>query len=176
MARSNAKICPHWAKDDSSCLLSQSGLYLPVAEHIEIYCEGGNFLSCSQYITHAGSDENDVFSQPANQRRYQRIPGRFSFRLAEREQDDVNRIIDDAATTIDLSPGGIRFESYRSLRKGSRVIFSLNGDFSEMPLRGVGLVKWCHSLENAPLYHAGIAFADPGVARAIRKRLGISAD
>jgi len=174
MARSNAKICPHWAKDGSSCLLNQSGLYLPVAEHSEIYCEGGNFPSCSQFMTYANAAENDSSAIPVNQRRHPRIPGRFSFRLAEREKDSVNRIIDDAATTVDFSLGGIRFESYRSLQQGAEIIFSLNGDFSGTPLQGTGTVKWCRSLENAPLYHAGIAFTDPAVATVISERLGVA--
>lgn len=150
---------------------------MPVAEHIEIYCEGGNFSSCSQYMAQAAPPVGSSFPDDAvNHRRFRRVPGRFSFRLAERAGDALNQLIDDAATTVDLSPGGIRFESYRSLQQGAEVIFSLNGDFSDTPLRGIGRVKWCHSLENAPLYHAGIAFADPRVARAIRKRLGISID
>ena len=176
MARQQSEICPHWAAEDRSCLLSRSGLYLPVQEHVDIYCEGGNFLSCSQFIAHAGAARGAVSDSGVNHRRFRRVPGRFSFRLAEREQDNVSRIIDDAATTVDLSPGGIRFESYCALPEGIEIIFSLNGDFSDVPLRGIGQVRWCNSLENAPLYHAGIAFVDPAVSRAIRKRFGLAAN
>jgi len=176
MARQKIDNCPHWSAGDRNCLLSHSGLYLPVQEHVDIYCEGGNFLSCSQFIAHAGAGRGAVTDSGVNHRRFPRIPGRFSFRLAEWEQDNVSRIIDDAATTVDLSPGGIRFESYCALPEGVEIIFSLNGDFSDVPLRGRGEVKWCRSLENAPLYHAGIAFADPEVVRAIRERFGLAAD
>jgi len=169
-------VCPHWSARDRSCLLCQCGLYLPVTEHIEIYCEGGNFPSCSQYMAQAVPSRGlDSTGQVVNHRRFRRVPGRFSFRLAERAAGALNQLIDDAATTVDLSPGGIRFESYRSLEQGTEVLFSLNGDFSSAPLHGIGQVKWCHSLEDAPLYHAGIAFADPAVARAIQKRLGVTA-
>lgn len=176
MVRRQTDNCPHWSAGDRNCLLSNSGLYLPVQEHVDIYCEGGNFLSCSQFIAHAGAGRGTASDRGVNHRRFSRVPGRFSFRLAEREQDNVSRIIDDAATTVDLSPGGIRFESYRSLEQGTEVLFSLNGDFSDVPLRGSGEVKWCRSLENAPLYHAGIAFADSEVARAIRERFGLASD
>jgi len=177
MAHNSQQVCPHWSAKDRSCLLSQWGLYLPVAEHIEIYCEGGNFSSCSQYMAQAPPPVGPSSSDNAmNHRHFRRVPGRFSFRLAERAGDALNQLIDDAATTVDLSPGGIRFESYRSLRRGTEVLFSLNGDFSNAPLRGIGRVKWCHSLENAPLYHAGIAFADPVVAAAISERLGLLTD
>ncbi len=174
MTKENTDICPHWAQNDRLCLLSCSGLYLPVQEHIDIYCRGGNFVSCSQFINCMEVDKKTTADHGMNLRRFSRVPARFSFRLAESDADDVNRVIDAAATTVDLSPGGIRFESYRSLQKGKKVIFSLNGDFSERPLRGVGQVKWCHSLENAPLYHAGIAFADSKIASAISERLGLA--
>ncbi len=176
MVNVHTDICPHWEQDDRRCLLSCSGLYLPVQEHIDIYCQGGNYGSCSQFINGADVDDTASVAHGLNLRRYSRVPARFSFRLAACETEGVNRILDDAATTVDLSPGGIRCESYRSLEKGARVMFSLNGEFSDPPLQGIGQVKWCHSLENAPLYHAGIAFADPAVARAIRKRLGIVKD
>ena len=172
MAEFHIDNCPHWAADKRNCLLSQHGLYLPVQEHIDSYCEGGNFLSCSQYIACVQTPEKAKPEEVVNQRRFPRIPARFSFRLAEHAGDNLNWIIDDAATTVDLSPVGIRFECYRSLQQGKEVFFSLNGDFSDAPLRGSGEVKWCRSLENAPLYHAGIAFTDPDVARAVRKRLG----
>ena len=176
MAKVETDTCPHWAQDDRRCLLSCSGLYIPVQEHIDIYCRGGNYACCSQFINCLAVDNKNTADQGLNLRRFSRIPARFSFRLAASEEEDVNRIIDDAATTVDFSPGGIRFESYRSLKKGARVTFSLNGDFAEPPLHGIGQVKWCYSLENSPIYHAGIAFADPDVAGAIRRRLGLAKD
>ena len=176
MGKVHTDTCPHWDRDNRRCLLSCSGLYLPVQGHIDIYCRGGNYGSCSRFIDRVEVDKATSTDHGENLRRFSRVPARFSFRLAAREAEDVNRIIDDAATTVDLSPGGIRCESYHALQQGAEVLFFLNGDFSEPPLQGIGQVKWCHSLENAPLYHAGIAFADPEVARAIRKRLGITKD
>lgn len=171
------QVCPHWSRQDRSCLLSQDGLYLPVTEHVEIYCEGGNYSSCTYYMGKAiDSDTGVVEGKGLNRRHYRRVPGRFSFRLAECAGDDLDRLIDDAAITVDLSRGGIRFESYRALSEGAEVLFSLNGDFSNVPLRGIGQVKWCRSLENAPIYHAGISFSDNVVADAISNRFNLSAD
>ncbi len=172
------KVCPHWSEQDRSCLLSQKGLYLPVTEHVEIYCEGGNYSSCSQYMGQALRPAvGTVVDRGVNRRRHRRIPGRFFFRLAESTDDeDLNRLIDDAAITVDLSRGGIRFESYRALPEGAEILFSLNGDFSGTPLRGIGQVKWCRSLDDAPLYHAGISFVDNSVADAIGDRFDLSAD
>ena len=172
------QVCPHWSQQDRSCLLSQKGLFLPVTEHVEIYCEGGNYSSCSQYMGQVlRPPAGTVIDQGVNRRRHPRVPGRFFFRLAESSaEEDLNRLIDDAAITVDLSRGGIRFESYRALPEGAEILFSLNGDFSSVPLRGRGRVKWCRSLDDAPLYHAGISFVDTALADAIGDRFNLSAD
>ncbi len=175
---SSKQVCPHWSQRDRRCLLSQKGLFLPVTEHVEIYCEGGNYSSCSQYMRQAlRPPAGTVIDQGVNRRRHRRVPGRFFFRLAESAGgEDLNQLIDDAAITVDLSRGGIRFESYRALPEGAEIHFSLNGDFSSVPLRGIGQVKWCRSLDDAPLYHAGISFADTAVADAISDRFDLSTD
>jgi hypothetical protein len=123
-----------------------------------------------EHALQADSDYTEYANQ--NRRQHRRVPCRYSFRLAERKgSEDLDRLLDDVATTVDLSSGGIRFESYRALPQGVEVYFSLNGEFSKTPLQGTGQVKWCRSLDDAPLYHAGIAFSDKAVGAAVRERL-----
>jgi len=172
------QACPHWSRQGQSCLLSQGGVYLPVMEHIGVYCEGGNFTSCAHYmekVLHA--DTGAAVDKSQNRRKHRRVPARFSFRLTERTSDALalDNLVDNVATTVDLSSGGIRFESYRALPKGAEVSFALDGTFSNPPLYGTGQVKWCRSLDDAPLYHAGISFSDKVVGAAVRERLGLSA-
>lgn len=168
------EFCPYWSLQGRNCLLSQGGLYLPVAEHIGTYCEGGNYSSCAQYTKRAfSSDTQEPIDERENRRRNVRVPGRFAFRLAEGTSGESGELLDDAALTVDFSLGGIRFESYRALSKDTKVLFSLNGDFSEEPVRGLGRVMWCRSLDDAPLYHAGISFTDKSVSLAIQNRLGL---
>ena len=170
-------ICPHWSSVSRSCLLSKGGLFLPISAHINTYCLTVHHACCSQFIGSiaAGNEQGFDPGNADNRRRYVRIPGRFSFRLSESHCHDLlEALMDDSASTIDLSPGGIRFESYRSLPVDTFVTFSLNSSFSEQPLSGTGQVKWCASLENAPLFHAGIAFADDSISSAIRDRLGLA--
>lgn len=166
------EVCPSWSFATKSCLSTKSGLYLPVAQHIEIYCEGGGYPSCPQFIKQAFSSEL-ANGDKANRRHCRRVPGRFFTRLTERTNDALSRVVEDAAVTVDLSAGGIRFELCQSLAEGSEIEFSLDGDFSDTPLHGAGQVKWCRSLESAPLYHAGISFADKAIASAVSDRLGL---
>ena len=167
--------CPYWSISNRSCLYGKGGIYLPVTEHIHTYCQTPNYLSCPQLEGQpfAGSLglPKDEFQ---NRRGYKRVPGRFVLRLLGRIKDeDLVSVLDDQACTVDISPGGIRFESFREVPVDSLVSFSLVADSFEDPLEGVGRVKWCISLENAHVFHAGIAFTDTSVPSAVRNRLGL---
>ncbi len=172
----NHKICPHWSLTGRNCMLCKEGLYLPVAEHVATYCQTGNYTSCPQFLEaliHGDLPGSSPMVE-RNRRRYDRIPARFSFRLSEfLAEESLENPIDDSASTVDLSPGGLRVESCRPLAVDSRVRFFLTGDSSDSSLGGTGRVRWCRSLDNAPLYHVGIAFADPSFSRKIRSRLGL---
>lgn len=170
--KKRAGSCPSWSLTSRSCLSSKSGLYLPVAEHVAIYCQGGGYSSCPQYIQQAYRDEL-ADEQHGNRRHFRRVPGRFFTRLTERTKSSLDRVIEDAAITVDLSAGGIRFELCQPLPEGTEILFSLNGDFSDTPLHGTGQVKWCRSLDNAHIFHAGISFVDQSIAGAIGDRLGV---
>jgi len=157
-------------------LYGRGGIYLPVAEHIQTYCQTSNYSSCpllegQPYASFEGAETNEF----ENRRGYERVPSRFAFRLSSRLQGEQNleALLDDKACTVDISPGGIRFETYQVVTIDSLVSFSLVGDAFEEPLSGVGRVKWCMSLENAPVFHAGIAFTDKSVPSAVRDCLGL---
>ncbi|WP_456386475.1 PilZ domain-containing protein [Desulfolithobacter sp.] len=172
------QACPHWSPGSMSCLLSRGGLYLPVSDHIAAYCRTENYLACPQFVSGGlvvESAASGSVDTGAERRMYARIPGRFLLRLGLRSDSDfMNEVIDDTACTVDISLGGLRVESYRELPVDSLVTFSLNGDFSGEPVKGVGRVAWCRSLEQAPLYHAGLAFEDVRLASMLEKRLGVS--
>ncbi len=167
--------CPYWSISTRSCLYGKGGIYLPVTEHIQSYCQTPNYLSCpllegQPFTSSLGLPK--VESQ--NRRCYERVPGRFAFSLSGRiKGEDLVSVLDDQACTVDISPGGIRFESFREVPVDSLVSFSLVADSFDDPLEGVGRVKWCISLENAPVFHIGIAFTDTSVPSAVRNRLGL---
>lgn len=167
--------CPYWSIGDRSCLYGKGGLYLPVAEHIQTYCQTPNYSSCNlldgQLFVDGQSGPRAEFQ---NRRSYERVPGRFTFRVSNYLQEaDLVCLVDDKACTVDISQGGIRFETFREVPVDSLVSFSLTAKEFEEPLQGVGKIKWCKSLEKSSVYHAGIAFADASVPSAVRHHLGI---
>jgi len=178
-ATENCKVtagnCPYWSISNKSCLYSRGGLYLPVAEHIQTYCQTPNYSSCSllegKFFV---SGQGELQEEFQNRRSYERVPGRFTFSVSNYLKDaDLVSLVDDKACTVDISQGGIRFETFREVPVDSIVTFSLKTKEFEEPLQGAGQVKWCRSLEKSSVFHAGISFIDASVPSAVCHSLGI---
>jgi len=167
--------CPYWSISTRSCLYGKGGIYLPVIEHVQTYCQTLNYPSCpllegQSFVNVQGMTKDEFL----NRRGHERVPGRFALRVSGCLKDtDLVSLLDDQACTVDISPGGIRFESFREVTVDSLVSFSIVAESFDEPLQGVGRVKWCMSLENAPVFHAGIAFTDTSVPSTVRNRLGL---
>ena len=188
-------VCPYWSASTKSCLASKQGLYLPVPEHILTYCKTSNHPFCSQFelqetdlveykngsVKVVDRRERTVVDRrsriAADRRESARIAGRYPLQLAGLQEDgntgDTTSLLDSKATTVDLSAGGIRLQTHCELAVNSMVSFSLNGS-SGPPVQGIGQIKWCRSLEDGSVYHAGIVFTDGATSGAMRRYLGSS--
>ena len=169
------QACPFWLDAAQSCSLYEKGLFLPGTEHVRLFCRHENFHSCTHYVDSVRCVSSDPVAQTQdNKRRSRRIPIRVSLQLVNPASEGVVQLIDDTAQTVDISAVGLRFESRVPVRVGTCIEFALGQETASSPLlRGFGHIKWCHSLENAPLYHAGISFADESIAQAIRSQLDL---
>lgn len=47
---SKEQSCPYWSGMKKYCLLSDDGLYLPFAEHVETYCMTINYKMCPRLL------------------------------------------------------------------------------------------------------------------------------
>jgi hypothetical protein len=183
-------ICPYWSDSTKSCLSSKQGLYLPVPEHILTYCNTSNHPFCPQFEqkgTDLPENKNGSGKVPdrrerkfadrrdrkeTDRRRCARISGSYPLRLAGLQEDGkITSLLDKKVTTVDLSAGGIRLQTHCDLPVNSMVSFSLNGT-SGPPIQGIGQIKWCRSLEDGSVYHAGIVFTDGSTSGAVRRYLG----
>ncbi len=170
------QICPFWLDADQSCSLYKQGLFLPGAEHVRLFCRHDNYHSCGHYIDSMQLGNTDsTRTGRLDKRRSRRLPARFPLHLAEPAFDGLERVLDDTALTVDISEVGLRFETRTPMQVGAFVEFSLWHE-ARIPLclKGTGRITWCHSLENAPLYHAGISFTDDTVALDISNQLVLS--
>jgi hypothetical protein len=142
-------------------------LYLPVSEHIDIYCEGGGYLYCPK-------SKNVKMMSAANEpalkerRCSRRRPVRLFARISERLQDLEHVGAEGAAITVDLSREGLRVELCKPLAEGTEISFSLEDASSRSPVHGSGMVQWCRSIENGSLFHAGIMLTDQAISHEIQ--------
>ena len=172
------QACPFWLDENQCCSLYKEGLFLPGSEHIRLFCScrHDNYSSCSHYAESAQFVNDGVIAgrNRPNKRRVKRFPARFIFHLVNPAFDEPSRPIDNTVQTVDISEVGLRFESRTPMQVGTRIEFSLWHENSTPLLHGTGQIKWCHALENAPLYHAGISFADEVIIKAIQTQLDLS--
>lgn len=153
--------CPHWSPTTQSCLVVQDGLFLPTTEHIITYCETPYYSSCSYYQQYLQQRHYEEVSNGTwqNRRLHPRVPFRQGFRFSEKKENGTwADIRDDTACTIDLSSGGIRFETRENIQVNTEISFVLDDEGSLV--RGFGRIVWAKPIEKSPLFHCGFVFTD----------------
>ena len=174
-AQVSQRICPYWLEVDQSCSLFHDGLFLPGTEHVRLFCRHVNYSSCSHYLdSNRFNTPADAYRNQHDKRRSRRIPIRLTLHLITPACEKLEQHIDDTAQTVDISKAGLRFESRTAMKVGENIEFLLCHKSSNPPLQGTGRITWCHPLENAPLYHAGIVFADNSIAQVIQDQFELA--
>lgn len=171
--------CPYWSKNKSKeCGMIKGGLYIPMPEHVEMFCDSVKFGSCHQYIRGCEllqeSAKKYGFITDGGRRRFRRVADRVPLRVALCNKDgDDRKMLDDQAVTLDMSLGGLRFESNARIDKDTIVVFEFGDNFSVPELTGIGEVKWCTPCEYKDRFEAGIAFTDFSLTQAVGAHLGL---
>lgn len=175
----SAKQCPYWTDGNSNeCKMTKGGLFLPMPDHISIFCTTSRFTQCHQYIR-----GEELLQETARRfgcvdeegrRKYRRVADRFQLTLFSCDEDmNPAEILDDQAFTVDLSLGGIRLETRRHVQPPGVVAFTFGTDFSIPDLTGVGEIKWSEKNSDADRYQLGIEFADSKMRQAVGRYMGL---
>jgi len=172
------KKCSYLCTDEEqACSMTKGGIYLPLKEHIEMFCKTPHFLECHQYVR--GSKIGAKTSLEEDYRdngrpQFRRIADLLSLSLAN--CDEAGRpcqLIDGNACTVDLSPGGMRLESHHRLSTHDLISFTFGPHFSTPNLTGVGQIMWSTAANEPDLFHAGLAFLDATTKQAIGHHMGV---
>ena len=175
----SAKKCPYWINGDGSeCKMTKGGLFLPMPDHISIFCTTSRFTQCHQYIR-----GEELLQETARKfgcvdeegrRKYRRVADRFQLTLSSCDEDmNPAEILDDKAFTVDLSLGGIRLETRRQVQPSGIVAFSFGSDFSIPDLSGTAEVRWCEPDHDKDGFVAGLEFSDCRMSQAIGSHMGL---
>ncbi len=179
MKNRRGEKCPHWVEENANaCNMTKGGLYIPMPEHIEMFCSTGRYGRCSQYLRGSEMIHEDAekygFVTSQGRRRYRRVTERIALSLFAGGADaGSGKLLDDKAFAIDLSLGGLRMESRQQLLPNDIIALQFGSDFSAPGLSGSAQVRWCEAKNDEDVYQAGIAFEDLRLTQAVGTHLGL---
>jgi PilZ domain len=174
------KICPFWSSSGQTCKIRNEGLFIPLGDHIEVYCKGTEYPLCKQFAlieqAQIETRKAEQLVKGADRRHDPRI--KSTHRLTFIRLSDSGHAIciqPSAASTLDLSSGGMRMTTRELLMHDSIIQFQFVAPFASTVQAGLAKVKWCMPAGNNPFYHAGLSFQSDHVIQAVDQYLGSKA-
>jgi hypothetical protein len=169
--------CPFWATLSMKCRIYKGGLFIPLDDHIQVYCKTLNYPQCLQYELHLRNHLEIIDKanhRYKNRRKFTRIEARYKITLVRLIHSDmVVSHYSTLARTLDLSNGGMRLTTHEPLINDTVLQFSFGDTFPEHLQEGTGQVAWCNKEVDAPGYQAGISFHDDQTVEAMGLYLGL---
>jgi len=171
-------FCPYYLQGrDCDCQMTRGGLFIPLPEHVEIFCKTIRYSSCPQYMRGKALIQENIrknLETADSRRRFPRLRNRFPVILSTcNEKGSPVEIIDSDAMTLDLSLGGMRISSNSPISPDKILHFSFREDFYHTPIKGVGEIRWSRPAEGPLPFEAGIAFLDNGLPSDVGERPGL---
>jgi hypothetical protein len=169
-------ICLFWSSAEKICKMQDSGLFIPLDDHIEIYCKRAEHVLCQQYklsVSAKKESQEDKGIETINRRMHPRIKGNYNLTLLR--LNESGNIISDhpsTASTLDLSSAGMRLTTRELLMHDSIIQFHFKNSFPSPLKSGLAQVKWCIPAGNDLQYMAGLAFQSDQVIQAMNRCFG----
>lgn len=158
-------ICPFWNPQNNLCEVKEGGLFIPLEDHISIYCTKPTFSKCMQYdlgcqIEQLSSEE--LFYWEGNRRKHIRIEKDYTVTLVKLIPTGSVATHISTAHTLDISMGGMRLLLDEELPKETLMKFSFGNKHPAPIKQGVGKIQWCRAAEETDLFQAGLAMFPDG--------------
>jgi len=155
--------CPFWSNLAQKCRISNDGLFIPLDDHIDIYCTTVDYSLCLQYSMNTDIPEiTDDAAEHENRRNSPRFAAQYRVTLVKiTETGRLAKHFSLHATTVDISKGGMRLVTSEQLVDDTRIAFSFIDNLPRELQSGIAKIKWSKKTDAAGAYHAGLAFEDP---------------
>jgi len=147
------------------CQLWLEGLFIPLNDHIEVYCKTVHYLQCRQFSQHSARHRQPIENNGWNRRRYERVAASHRVTLVEHLQSGklashlpAAHEYSTCCRTVDLGKGGMRLTTEQPLAQATVIRFSFTDSFPKSIQTGRGQIAWCNRQQNGQDYQAGIAF------------------
>jgi len=171
-------FCPFWSPISLKCSLCSEGLFIPLDDHIEVYCKTEEYPMCLQYnLSHdsnvRSSSGTDYLSNE-NRRKYDRFESTHRITLVRLSgSGTIASHFSTPASTIDMSMGGLRLRTQEPLINDTVVRFSFDDSVPQLLQSGTATIKWCYRLIDSSEYQAGLAFRSNQTVEAMGMYLGV---
>jgi hypothetical protein len=170
-------VCPFWSPVEKTCKMQAIGIFIPLDDHIEIYCKRPEHILCQQYrlgqTANQETGDAEGKTRAGNRRQFPRVMTHHPLtlvRLSDSGQVVCHR--PSRASTIDISSGGMRLTTRELLMHDSIIQFHFKGSLPSPLKSGLAKVKWCEPSGNDLEYHAGLAFQNDEIIQAMDSYLG----
>ena len=171
-------VCPFWSPITKICKVQATGLFIPLNDHIQMYCKRSEHVLCQQYRLSQDTDRETEKAgaeiKSGNRRLHPRIKRNHQLTLV-RLSNSGHVISRDSsrASTQDLSSGGMRLTTREMLLNDSMIQFRFKHSLPSSLKSGLAKVKWCVPADNNLEYHVGVAFQNDQVIQGIADELGL---
>jgi hypothetical protein len=170
-------ICPFWSPTTKICKVQATGLFIPLDDHIQMYCKCPEHVLCQQYMLSQDTGKETEKAGPEvkaeNRRQYPRIKSNHQLTLVRLSSSGhVVNHDSSRASTLDLSSGGMRLTTREIFMNDSMIQFHFKSSFPSSLKIGLAKVKWCVPADNELEYHVGLAFQNDQVIQAMGDYLG----
>ena len=174
----NTSACPFWAPDSMKCRLCNDGLFIPLEDHINIYCKTANHPQCLQYSLYAEASlkSGEKSGYPLkNRRKHPRIEVQHRITLIRFTQSgEIAAHYPATAKTLDVGAGGMQLTIADPLPRDAQIQFAFDDSFPKPLQSGTGRIEWCNKMPGGSAYHAGLSFKGKEIKRAMEFYLGVN--
>ena len=175
---SQSRFCPYWSPISLKCSICTDGLFIPMDDHIEVYCKTEEYPMCLQYnLSHDSINPSTAHSGPLpskNRRHYERVESTHRITLVRLSSSGKTAShFSTMANTIDLSMGGLRLRTHEPLINDTVVRFSFDDSVPDLLQSGTATIKWCYRMIDTAEYQAGLAFRSNQTMEAMGMYLGV---
>lgn len=157
---SSLKHCPYWLAKSRKCLISSKGLFIPLENHISIFCTTLKHTRCHLYRDELFVQQSGSSTSKHNRRRYNRFPGgkRLILHQVTNTNTNTHEVSSKTAYTTNRSAGGVQIRTQSPLFHGSLISFSYDTSARPSDQKNLARVMWCQYQKDTLVYLAGLAF------------------
>jgi hypothetical protein len=173
--------CPYWDQVKHDCIMTRGGLYIPLPEHIEVFCKTAHFSECHHYVTGlailAKMSNNNSVSYEDSRRRHRRIKDQLPVSFVKCDVTGRGHTDEpfEHGTTVDFSIGGMCLRSSRKVQPHELLLLQLDEKAADQSdLSGLAEVKWCNPIAESSEYLVGLAFRKTETGLAIGRQRGLT--